>query len=235
MVFTQEVIVRYSFPITANAWALAGIFVGALIVLHLWLVRWKKLDKRAWKKTDYIWLSLTALGLIGEASHAREIVAKNYLVNAKLHQRWIRDRIMAEISSDAKNDGGVCKVLVRDQVSLSSAEYDKQKQAYDEACSWARKVYALASAAENQDCLDTSSWPKAPTNPRVSILIPLVNYFIADNAQSNAQVQKYKELEEDTTPEMIVKVISPLLLAFALALRITKVTGEIKLEAPPKT
>jgi hypothetical protein len=58
-------------PASANLTIVFAVFIAALILFYLVLVRWIGLGKIGWKYIDYIWLSFGALGLVSTAADVR--------------------------------------------------------------------------------------------------------------------------------------------------------------------
>ena len=196
------------------------------IILHFFLVYPKNLSKRQWKKVDYIWISLTAVGLIGATDSAR-LLFDNSQVSIDEH------RIPAEYQytlSFLLPEGSkiVCREHKRDE--YSPPNYDSIVADDDRSCAWSKQVYNIVSS------IDTSAYPPIDTT-KIPQLTTVVNVWfkglVLDNIRRyNTLVLEKQQLESDMHSEgqLLVKLFTPLLLILGLAIRITKVSGELRHE-----
>ncbi|MFH1741647.1 MAG: hypothetical protein ABIH23_21795 [bacterium] len=67
----------YELPILIQTRWIFGVFIFAIVAFHLVLVCWMKLGEKAWKRVDYIWLVVGALGILSALEKPRETLAKN--------------------------------------------------------------------------------------------------------------------------------------------------------------
>jgi hypothetical protein len=215
--------------ITSNFWALLGVFAFFLIALDLILVRWLKLGKTAWKRVDYIWLAVAALGLISASSEARRLLATNLLENQKAFTAANYDFLRQHVQFGT--GPAICRQFVRTQYSPDNLE-DAQKE-FDLACGFYRSL--LASIPDNVS--EKFQPVELPTNlkkPNVKEKMLLEDFDRLDKIfgeynQSRRELEELIASQNRSGFEMSVAILGPLLLAFALALRMTKVTGELKL------
>lgn len=63
-------------PLITNIWFVLLVFLLALVIFHVLFLNRTEIW---WNKVDYVWLGITALGLIGAASQARQVVAADLL------------------------------------------------------------------------------------------------------------------------------------------------------------
>ena len=92
-------------------------FLIATMAFHLLLVYPKNLSKRGWKQVDYLWISLTAIGLIGPTTTVKSRVTRNqmeainvrvpvayrspkYFLSPAYHSYVCRDNVRTELSPD---------------------------------------------------------------------------------------------------------------------------------------
>jgi hypothetical protein len=222
----------FSLPFQAEIWPLLLFFFVLLIVFDLVLVRWLKLGRIAWKRVDYVWLGFSAIGLVGAASQARQFVASNLV-------RVYDERSMAAYSiarfvldDDAKDNGYVCRTFVRSQYSPPPEEMGRAQRENDAACHWFKSVAALLPKdSRNLGLLSDQLLPAQPQVDRRD-LKETFDEFRKTVGEYNEAVRMRSDNENAAARsdlENTLIIIFPLLLAIALALRITKVTGEIKL------
>lgn len=69
---------EFSYPIIARPGTMLALFAGFLALLHVLLVVLWPLRLRTWKKVDYVWLGVAALGIIGAAAETRRLIAATY-------------------------------------------------------------------------------------------------------------------------------------------------------------
>jgi hypothetical protein len=216
-------------PIT-NTWIVLFIFCAALAGFHLALVYWGHLDKLWWKRVDYIWLGLTALGLIGVTAQARQLVAGNLLPYTDDRVNFAYKVVQLEVHDYGTEDGRlVCRTFIRSAFSPPPDEFQRTQDEFNRACEWFKQVAAIIQSPSGE--IDTNSFPLKPTVSE-SALIDAFSQFDRAINNVNSEIRGRALLRSSATrsgSEDFLTIFSPLLLALALALRITKVTGEIRL------
>lgn len=221
--------------IFTNVSTVLTIFAIEILLFHLVLVVWLRLGKRAWKIVDYIWLGFAALGILGAAGQARQLVANNMTSTSK-QRAQISYMELVSVVGRYSNDGAVCRTFVRGQYSPPPAEFERIQKDYDSVCHWFRDIQRkLPTAADNFDAelpkVDPRSLTPEPSVPERELSDIFLGFRKLLDIY-NEDAQGYAEVVGATKRswiEDLLIVISPLLLSFALALRITKVTGEIRL------
>jgi hypothetical protein len=220
----------FKIPTVVTLQFIVPFFIVLLFVFDIVLVRCLKLKKTTWKRVDYIWLGFAALGLVGAAAQARQVVATNMSPRAEAHKRaWFGDvtRKLDLYSTSSI----VCRRFIRAPLSPPPDEFERAQKEYDTACEWFRSVKATApTEVPNTEI-------SVPATPMTSDEILNKNYadYRATVAEFNDALREEKKLRDATTPSEIeggLAFLGPLLLAFALALRITKVTADIKFGWP---
>lgn len=213
------------------AW-LFGLFGGFLLFFHVWLVYWKPIGDIGWKRVDYFWLGVAVIGLIGQSAQVRQHwYAPAYDIS---HYRVDAALMALKQRADFSIGPAICRTFVRTEYSPKN--FDQNQAEYNFACAeFTRLVKEVQSAEGSRDVgflelLDTSQTRKKLTD---SILIEtLANLETAHRGFVDALTErsdaKYKT--QTTANEFVLIVFSPFLLMFALALRIAKVTGEIRLK-----
>ena len=209
------------------------VFIGALAIFHVVLVFMAKLDKNAWKWVDYFWLSFALIGLVGQVAESRRITATGFrsMSEAKLESnfRILRDRIDFYANSEA-----FCRQPVRTSSSPPEEEFNRIKLEFDRACEWAKK-YASTMPKTVQPPFAELLWIEFPyaQNEASSATKDSMDSIRQSVEEYNLLVREHTGLlqsQEKSEFERTLAMLSPLLLAVALALRITKVTGEIRLD-----
>ncbi|MEO6191461.1 MAG: hypothetical protein ABIS20_00500 [Thermoanaerobaculia bacterium] len=197
------------------------------MAFYILLVRVADLDKLGWKKIDYIWLGLTALSLLTASSEVRRLVAGNRITSETIYRDATYERL--QYRADFLRGGAVCREFVRSE--LSPPDFDEVQAQFREVCNYGKMLYASLPPKPPKAPREL----KLPLRPRVSDQ-QLLGFYVTFDSSWNEYIQAehwLKELmdaAEKTDAEVTFVFFSPILLALALALRITKVTGEIRLE-----
>ena len=223
----------YHLPFFTNIWTMMAVFTALLFVMHVVLVYWLKLGKVAWKRVDYVWLGFTVLGLIGASAQARQVMASNFLLASQ-------DRVESSFSLarywiDSYNGASyICRKFVRSQYSPPPEEFERLQKEYDVACGWFKSISATVPVTVPKPPT-LILWNALPAEPpeQDTVIKGCIRTVRSALETYDNQVREHDALELKTKRsefEFTFVLIFPLLLAFALALRITKVTGEIRLE-----
>lgn len=222
-------------PLTARLPVVLGVFGGFLLAFDLVLVRWLTLSKVAWKRMDYVWLSLGVLGLLSAAAEVRMASASAQLDMHENRALAAFDSVKALVAVYASSPGAICRTFVRSEYSPPPDEFRKTQAEYDAACAWVKELSEALSkhAAAPPQSIVPASLPSRPNvsdgalNDMFAGLDHQFRYLDRDMASLGALRENSKRT---FTEEQFVD-LGPFLLAIALAIRITKVTGEIRLES----
>ncbi|WMJ01624.1 hypothetical protein RBU55_08740 [Pseudomonas chlororaphis subsp. aurantiaca] len=215
--------------------SLAPVYLLVLFIFLYYFFCWSfisvfPLGEIGWKRVDYGWLLLASLALISETQSVRtEWFQSDYRL-AKWHEASIRQRIKAEI------DDLVGPEHCRAASTLYSAADAVQ---VNELC---QRFAALGRTAEGGlTDLSVAKLSLALEEIRSGYSAkPVVawqdrlNASFADLEQADTEVRRLYKLTRATNAETVYRYFVPVLLVFALALRASKVTGEVLLKAPRK-
>lgn len=218
-------------PIFTNPGWIFAVFVSALLVFHLMFVWPKNLRKRCWKVIDYIWLGTALLGVIGSVSVGRQAVAQGLLTTALTVVESSASEVETALHFGAS--GAICRRFVRSEFSPPQAEFDRIQREFDAQCTW------FTQAIER---LNSSPFPnRKPVSPEDLGGPPpkggddwASTRVLGTIQRYNAAITQLKRLSEDarqTDLELMLTVVGPFLLVIALAMRIAKVSGEIRLSS----
>jgi hypothetical protein len=212
-------------PSYQGLWIASTLFVGLLILFHAYVFI-SKPDARFLKKVDYYWLAFTALSLVSAASSQRQVLAQGELDLSR--------RIVVSSVRDLKYAGNFSQQYTCNTPWIAPTipvpEAIQRYNTREAACAWFTEVNKkldrpdldLGSAIESLDqplpATVPSSWNFSPLND----VLRGAKKTLTENRQLEADAQT-------SDAEKILMVLLPYLLAFALALRITKVTGELRL------
>ena len=222
-------------PLSASPRVVLGVFAALLIGFDILLVRCLKLGKVAWKRVDYIWLGVGALGLIGAVGQVRMASASAQLTMQESRAAAALNLVKGLAELYAKDPGAICRTFVRSEYSPPPEEFQRAQNEYDAACAWAKQMTDnLAKRASSPpEPIDRASLPSRPVvsdGGLRDMFRGLDNQFEYFEQNMDAY-RALREKSQQTPIEQGLVFLGPFLLAAALAVRITKVTGEIALEA----
>lgn len=211
----------------------------ALIVLltlfHVWLVVKKPLSKVGWKRVDYIWLAVAALGIMGQAGNVRMKLFTAVMESARASSQYA----LLDLKQQANFAVGpsVCRTFVRTE--NPPPNFDEIQREYSFACRELTKMTTDIRSAEVGRkvgfLMDLHPLIMKTTD---KVLLTTLQNLENSHTKFKESLKEEKNAENKTHMtdlEYVLLFLSPYLLVIAVALRITKVTGEIRLEPPPGT
>ena len=224
-------------PIGGKVTVVLLFFALCLLALDLVFVRRLDLSKLTWKRFDYVWLTLTAIGLVGSTVQVRTATASSLLARYQVRAHTSMDAISANVNMTAMASEGYVDV---DRICLRKLRVGPSPplvldREHELACEWLQKYAALIADAGKSSSDKLPEVSKLPLRPVFSDR-GLIEYFAKLDRLTDRFAEERNEwhvAEDRAQPsefERQLATLSPFLLAFALALRITKVTGEIRLE-----
>jgi hypothetical protein len=205
------------------------VFFIAYIIFDVVFIRVVRLSAIAWRRVDYIWLSMALIGVLGATSAGRQEVAANLismetyrLESAREFMTSLAKLYSSERLCEAKNPQGD-RTQERDR---AQAEDLLRTQ-----CQWFAKVHdSLQSIGDKDKKIDLSvlmmSYPQGASSDAITRVSDLLNAY---NTSVDA-VMKLKNLAKSSEWESMARLLGPLLIAIALALRMAKVTAEVKMD-----
>lgn len=212
--------------IISNAWYALLALVVLTTALHFLLVYPNNLSKKQWKKVDYIWISLTGIGLIGATSNVELFLSKSRAEMAS-------DQIPFQykyLSSFLQPEGSptVCRHFMREANSPNN--FDSVVQDFDRACEWSKIVYQIVSEIDTNDYrqIDKTRIPHLDTESN-----KWYKEVIIHNINKYNEIIKEKEGNQsriNSNSGINLMFLAPIFLILGISIRITKVSGEIRLE-----
>jgi hypothetical protein len=202
------------------------VFFIALLLIHLWMFRIGK-RPRLWKKIDYIWLSAVVLSIIGATGEVRKFIADN--TSSMFEERFQNTLEFARYYVNSTHEY---------YLRLTSQKWEPNKE---------NNVAEMAFREAEQQLTHTAS--KLTENPesrpwkellnRQQILGSTQNHIVMQDEQI---IRKNLRMLDEAYEQLLINrqergrsewekfllVLLPWVLAVALALRITKVTAELK-------
>lgn len=226
---------HFLIQLATDFWVLTGFLCVLLVVLHFFMIYVLKLDKVGWKRTDYFWLGIAALGLMKTTSEVRLMVAESSLSDTRSRVvsglKELR-RVVAQSPT-----GSLCAKFVKSESSPS--DFDERQRQHDVACKWVTSISSLVPESDEPPFkelrfVDTQP-PEDITARDVIQSMEWIQRLFDDYEQRRKEYEDLLILLERTDGERTHIIFGPILLCIALAIRITKVTGEIRLERQSKT
>ncbi len=169
------------------------------------------------------------MGLLGIASDVRVSVAANWVEYEKARAIGILESL-DYIAQDAGNSY-FCMKFNRTEFSPPNLE-DIQRQ-YDAACKWRKEIARILKSIDKDktpaiafEDLPPPTFNSGPLNETVDWL----RERLKDYGDQLSTLEETKIAAEISPLESTLKYFSPFLLCAALAIRVTKVTGEIRYE-----
>jgi hypothetical protein len=216
------------FPVTASLTWVLVVFGTCLLVFHVAFVWLWRLGRTGWRVVDYVWLTIAVLGLLAGVAEVRRMFAVAQIEG----QRSLMLSRYGDLRREVRFLSGdvVCRRFVRSEYSPPT--FDADQQEYNAVCDFARQLYARMTAEppENLESLGLTNRPRVTQRSLTDMLKGLDDYAAWFVKAQNAYSQTVMAAERSDL-EKTLTAMSPLFLAVALALRITKVTGEFKLGA----
>ena len=131
----------------------------------------------------------------------------------------------------------ICRKFVRSQYSPPPEDFDRTQREFDATCQWFKSVFEALPATLPKDEIATASLPSKPSVSQPDLVQFISSFDLALNEFNRALRGKkfLRENSHETDADFMMALFTPILLAAALAPRITKVTGELKLDRSPKS
>ena len=202
------------------------IFCVLWTIFYVVLVKLNTFDDLFWKRVDYVWLAAAAIGLITSSAQVNRALAQSYVEGGE------SARVVATygfLRNFLNGPFWVC--LPRNRTEFSPPDFDEIVREQQTLCRQAKEV----AARMPRDLPSDFPTLESMGYQRIGVMAKYEAGFgkmLDDWAQQyQEQRAKYMNLvaaSKQSGWELFMGLLGPLLLAFALALRITKVAGEVK-------
>jgi|ERR1044071_847098 hypothetical protein len=212
--------------LSATPLFLFAVFVLLVVVFHVALIFWLKLTDETWKRLDYVWLGTAALALLGASAQADHFLSKRYLAT---FERPRTETAYKLLRATLDSYPGLC--APRQRSPASPPDFDQILQEQESLCKRAKEIAAKMplKITDNFPPLEQTGYE--PLGYEAKYEIYYVREVSSAAEQYRQQQKRYVDFVAAGTPsggEEIMTALGPLLLAFALALRVTKVTADIR-------
>lgn len=209
-----------------STWYVILLFTAALAIFHIILV-WvptTRLGETAWKKVDYIWLSFTLISLVSLTSEARQLLASNIL-------SLLETRVMSA-GQDFQHtlprwEEFVCNPPYQ-KSELSPPNFDEMMQELSRYCDWLGEISPIIDVSiEKRQIINH---PQFDVTTGQLIIVGNLEHLAFQIDSYNAALRELDQASLDAEKsefDLMLGYFAPVLLAVALALRVTKVSGEL--------
>jgi hypothetical protein len=196
------------------------VFIGWIIFVKLF-----PLTALQWKKSDYLWLSLSAIGLFGLLANNRILFSQNELEICKA-----RIELYLKATKSDMSNQYFCKKFTKSEYSPEN--FDEVQKEFDIMCEWKETNFLRIDSMLNGQIIVNISELAIP-NVKTESLIESIYYLTHNIEQYNYYITqkqiltnkiKYYDFED------MFRIFSPLLLIIGLSIRFTKTLGEINLQ-----
>jgi len=193
-------------------------------------VRWFLLSSIRWKQIDYIWLTVAFFGIVVSVSENRAILAEKRLPMA----RYLFDFALRQVI-DVANAGtseAICRKFVIPEASPPPEVIAQKQRELDAQCAWFKKVVeALKTRTKDSTSrIDVVQMVGPPPTGGDEHAYSWLEQSITQYNETLEDIEELEKAKGGSNIELLFRLLGPLLIAFALALRITKVAGEVAIE-----
>jgi hypothetical protein len=207
-----------------------AVFVAALALFHAVLIWVWPLGRVGWKRIDYVWLLFGMIGVLAGVQAVRQELAEGLLPEAEEFVRFEGASILDRVGAGASP--AICRTLEPFEPVPRDEEVERRQREFDEVCAWfrtARQRVAGGLPAERPLTLERLGGDPVPLGTEFSIVAGLEEAVGRYNRARDTLDRLTREADQSAA-EATLGAIGPFLIAIALALRMTKVTGELQME-----
>jgi hypothetical protein len=205
------------------------LLIALVLIFHFLLVWPRNLSKKNWKYVDYIWLGIATFGLLGAAANIRIAVASNWVQLEKSRAIGILESIDF-LARDAESSN-FCRKFSKTEYSPKNL--DEIQLQYDLACEWRKQLSSYLRLIDKQEipAISFSDFPEVKFDmPELNKTVVWLKESLEDYSKQRISLEETKLAASYTQREEGFAYFAPFLLCMALALRIAKVSGEIRHE-----
>lgn len=203
--------------------------IACTAILHVMFVWPFNCSKVFWKKVDYFWFGISILGLLSLVTEVRVAQASAWYEIEKT--RLIAEYSHLEYFSQSPGNSHYCWPFVKS--GLSPSDFDEREQQRRLTCTWMKKVNDVVGTiqVENEPLLFFEQFPTPQfTDSYYLVYVTRLKQLIGNYNHQVLVVQELRNLMDKSSIEQIQTVLWPFLLLIALAIRLTKVSGELRHE-----
>jgi hypothetical protein len=220
----------------ADLWNVLLFALGLMVILHVLLVWMRpfRLTATQWKRTDYLTVTLTSLSLISAVAATRQ--QQLTLIEATFGAR-LSHQIAWVASNLDEHRNYFCVALPKRQLDAHYPGRERVLEQERRACDWFSRARAIFEQERAKP--DAKVGPKLFADDR-EITDATARELIDGLFRNTTSIRDLAEQRDNMRSklgrqeiDLYLTVLAPLLLAMAFALRITKVTGELRISSAP--
>ncbi len=215
----------YILNLASSIYWVIGIFIFFTILLHIVFIWWFPLSLKTWKFADYLWLTLALLSTLGLVGEAKQYRAEN----SHYQSEWQATQSLNNVRNWYTN----YQILI-----CAEAKALKEKNLngtdYHKLCDWLEiRINDLNLMQKDREGQPPLTASLTDGLKQYDNIIPAMEQNILTR-----RIDRYNEMrirneqnnrERERGPlQMIILILAPMMLAFALAIRFTKVTAEFR-------
>lgn len=213
----------------ASASLVIVVFLVAIVLFHvvlIWLSPFR-ITEIGWKRVDYLWLSMAMISVLGLSGEARQYFSERMLRQSEAGFNYIVADVLGVLPSWAAIP---CDPpFIRSEYSPEN--FDEVLLQYREYCAWlTSKQEELTKIVEGRQAVDLTYFAQGAQFLLVADIAFEERYLRQLLQEYNVRLLEIQELSIETQKselEVATLFYAPVVLAIALALRLTKVSGEI--------
>jgi hypothetical protein len=196
------------------------VFLGWILFVKLF-----PLTTLQWKKIDYLWLSLSAIGLFG-------LLAENRIVFNKNKMEICNARIEVYSKATKRDIDNQYFCTKFSKTEYSPDDFDEVQNEFDKMCIWKESIYCKVDSIimeQKNINIDELAIPDV----KDLTLKQLIDYLIFNINEYNEYINMKQGIIQNMSYreyENMLTVFSPLLLILGLSIRFTKTLGEISIQ-----
>ena len=207
-------------------------------ILWLIFVRVFPLSDIAWKRVDYIWLSIALLGVLASSGRASHEFTKAEIPLLEPVTNYSFQTLRHDIQYGASSDSEGCAPRIH--TSFSPPDYDDIRKAQQHLCEQFRKLDSEVPKSPALGGTKFTALDQLKFQPLSEDELSLkyerreIELLKADAARYEKDRQIYnakleEERNQEDSPLILMDLgIGPLLVGLAIAIRLTKTAGEIR-------
>ena len=215
-------------PWFTDFYLVIGVFIGALILCHMLLIFIYPQSAIYWKRVDYVWLLMACIGLVSSVGAGKEVILKNAIGTEIKRLNNARDHFLYVTKDEAASL--VCFKVNRNEATQTELEFKKYQEEFDAQCSWFKVVESYLNVLLQEQ--PSEEFHYSTSYPHGGEQAAYKQYLVAEKIYNDEvhSVRQLNGMSAMTPLEERAKLFGPIVLALALALRITKVTADVEEE-----
>jgi len=186
----------------------------------IWFPAQKK-SPTFWKVIDYIWLGLAALGIITACQNVRVVLAETHLQNTQTQAEFAYKNFRYLVG-DEEAPPYICREFKRSP--FSPENFDEIVKEYDQFCVW-NKLWIASLPERVAPDYPEINIPPSYQDPPDKRYMEHIHEALGKYQELRNRIELYETASQSSDFEQLLFFFWPFLLCIALALRITKVTG----------